>query len=333
MSATLSSCETFLMEMFPFEYCPEGNDDVSSVCFVRDRKKEIKQKTNENKENELDNIKTDGGYVKGCSENSGGKRLGISMVEEAWLSEKEEEITLDQATKAIGIPSSSSKGTTWYLFDLTPFDWCKTDAYSMDYVVPTTLSIAWKIPNKPSLNTHPRVPMKRKANRFLATAKAVIDCRMAKIVVGEGITRLIFSVKRINLDGICVKPPYYARKDLIDCHLHGEWEISRDAELNPFKDTLVFRILVEFLGAIPINFKCNMWVSKDLIGKPIDWSKPPKNRDGVWHAKIWLIDHDGEKFTKTLQSIPTTKKLSKRESPREIINLDHFYDTERVTLS
>ncbi|GJR89193.1 hypothetical protein Tco_0213204 [Tanacetum coccineum] len=28
-------------------------------------------------------------------------------------------------------------------------------------VVPTTLSIAWKIPNKPLLNTHPRVPMKR----------------------------------------------------------------------------------------------------------------------------------------------------------------------------
>ncbi|GJT23977.1 MAK10-like protein [Tanacetum coccineum] len=30
---------------------------------------------------------------------------------------------------------------------------------------------------------------------FLATANAVIDCRMAKIVVGEGITRLVFEVK------------------------------------------------------------------------------------------------------------------------------------------
>ncbi|GJR64211.1 hypothetical protein Tco_0010276 [Tanacetum coccineum] len=28
-------------------------------------------------------------------------------------------------------------------------------------MVPTTLSIAWKIPNKPLLNMHPRVPMKR----------------------------------------------------------------------------------------------------------------------------------------------------------------------------
>nr|GEX35038.1 hypothetical protein [Tanacetum cinerariifolium] len=55
--------------------------------------------------------------------------------------------------------------------------------------------------------------------------------------------------------------------------------------------------------------------------------KPPKNEDGAWHAKIKLIDPDGEEFTKTLQSIPTTRKLSERESPREIIDLDHFYDT------
>ncbi|GJR19120.1 hypothetical protein Tco_0967647 [Tanacetum coccineum] len=70
-----------------------------------------------------------------------------------------------------------------------------------------------------------------------------------------------------------------------------------------------------------------MWESKDLIKNLINWDKPPKNRDGAWHTNIRLIDLDGEEFTKTLQSIPTTRKLSKRESPREIIDLDHFYDT------
>ncbi|GKC74541.1 hypothetical protein Tco_1120424 [Tanacetum coccineum] len=173
---------------------------------------------------------------------------------------------------------------------------------------------------------------------------------MAKIPVGEGITRSIFGVKGVDLgeedarhwtalgkresykprpssDEIGAKPPYYARKDFLDCHLPREWEISRDAELNPFKDTLVFRRMVEFLGAIPINLKCNMWESEDLIKNPINWGKPPKNGDGAWHAKIRLIDPDGEEFTKTLQSIPTTRKLSERESPREIIDLDHFYDT------
>ncbi|GKB91243.1 hypothetical protein Tco_0963515 [Tanacetum coccineum] len=70
-----------------------------------------------------------------------------------------------------------------------------------------------------------------------------------------------------------------------------------------------------------------MWESEDLIENPINWDKAPKNGDRAWRAKIRLIDPDGEEFTKTLQSVPTSRKLSKRESSREIINLDHFYDT------
>ncbi|GJT91960.1 hypothetical protein Tco_1080805 [Tanacetum coccineum] len=173
---------------------------------------------------------------------------------------------------------------------------------------------------------------------------------MAKIAVGEGITRSVFEVKRVNLgeeeapywttlgkresykprphsDGVGAQTPYYARKDFLDCYLLGEWEIARDAELNPFKDTLVFRRMVEFLGAIPINVKSNIWESEDLIKNLINWDRPPKDGDGAWHAKIRLIDPDEEEFTKTLQSIPTTRKLSERESTREIIDLDHFYDT------
>nr|GEZ20580.1 hypothetical protein [Tanacetum cinerariifolium] len=105
---------------------------------------------------------------------------------------------------------------------------------------------------------------------FLATANAVIDCRKAKMAVGEGITR----------------------KDFLDHHFPGEWEIARDAEINPFKDVLVFRRMVEFLGAIPINIKRNMWESKDLIKNLINWDRPPKKGDEAWNAKIRLIDPD-----------------------------------------
>ncbi|GJW81836.1 MAK10-like protein [Tanacetum coccineum] len=87
--------------------------------------------------------------------------------------------------------------------------------------------------------------------------------------------------------------------EILDWHLPGEWEIARDAELNPFKDVLVFRRM----------------------------DNPPNNGDGAWHAKIRLIDPDGEEFTKTFQSIPTSRKVSKKENPREIIDLDHFHDT------
>nr|GEW89110.1 zinc finger, CCHC-type [Tanacetum cinerariifolium] len=154
---------------------------------------------------------------------------------------------------------------------------------------------------------------------FLAIANAIIDYRMAKIVESYK--------PRPRSKGVGTQTLYYARKDFLDFHLPGEWEISRDAELNPFKDTLVFRRMVEFLGVIPINLKCNRWESEDLIKKPINWGKPPKNRDGAWHAKIRLIDPDGEEFTKTLQSIPTTRKLFEKESPRDIIDWDHFYVT------
>ncbi|GJV08037.1 hypothetical protein Tco_1345693 [Tanacetum coccineum] len=96
---------------------------------------------------------------------------------------------------------------------------------------------------------------------------------------------------RPRSDGVGARTPYYARKDFLDCYLPGEWEITRDVELNPFNDTLVFRRMVEFLGAIPINLKSDMWES-NLIKDPINWDKPPKNEDGAWHAKIKLIDLD-----------------------------------------
>ncbi|GJR16574.1 reverse transcriptase [Tanacetum coccineum] len=43
------------------------------------------------------------------------------------------ETTPNLATRAIEIPLSSSYGTTWYLFNLTPSGWCKTDAHSTDF--------------------------------------------------------------------------------------------------------------------------------------------------------------------------------------------------------
>ncbi|GJW34160.1 hypothetical protein Tco_0054192 [Tanacetum coccineum] len=152
---------------------------------------------------------------------------------------------------------------------------------------------------------------------FLTTASAVIDYRKAKIAVGEGITKTIFRVKEINLDGVGAQPSFYVKKDFVEHHLTWEWQIARD---------VVFRNIVEFLGAIPINLKGNMRESEELIKKRIDWNRPPKEGDGTWHTRIKLIDPDGEKFKKTLQSILTTRKLSEKENPSEIIDLYQLHD-------
>ncbi|GJU83708.1 hypothetical protein Tco_1286073 [Tanacetum coccineum] len=184
---------------------------------------------------------------------------------------------------------------------------------------------------------------------FLATVSIVRDCRKAKIAVGEGVTRSIFGEKEIDpcneeipswttlgkqesytprpsTDGIGARTPYYAKKDFTDYHFPGEWELTRDAELNPFKDILVFRKMVEFLGTIPINLKGNMWELEDLIENLINWDRPPKEGDGVWHIRIELIDPDGLS-TRTISMIPTFRKLSAKENPGEIIDLDHFHDS------
>ncbi|GJX09255.1 hypothetical protein Tco_0199114 [Tanacetum coccineum] len=120
---------------------------------------------------------------------------------------------------------------------------------------------------------------------------AILDKYVESLELGKN--RSIFGVKEINLgdehvpywttqgkresyeprpstDGIGARPPYYTKKDFMDYHLSREWEIARDAELNPFKDVLVFRKMIEFLGVVPINLKGNIWESEELIEKRID---------------------------------------------------------------
>nr|GEV94195.1 hypothetical protein [Tanacetum cinerariifolium] len=117
--------------------------------------------------------------------------------------------------------------------------------------------------------------------------------KKAKMAVGEGITWSVFGVKeidleseevpywttlgrresygpRLSMDGIGDQTPFYARIDFLDHHLPGEWKIARDAKLIPFKDVLMFRKMIEFLEALPINLKGNMWESEDLIENPIN---------------------------------------------------------------
>ncbi|GKB44209.1 hypothetical protein Tco_0889151 [Tanacetum coccineum] len=129
---------------------------------------------------------------------------------------------------------------------------------------------------------------------FLATASAVMDCRKAEIAV-RGVTRSIFGVKEINLGDEEI--PYWTT---LEHHLPWEWQLARDVVLNPFNDILVFRKMVEFLGAIPINLIGSMWESEELIKKKTDWNRPPKEGDSAWHIRIKLFDLDREKFKKTL---------------------------------
>ncbi|GKD50412.1 hypothetical protein Tco_1279388 [Tanacetum coccineum] len=134
---------------------------------------------------------------------------------------------------------------------------------------------------------------------ILATASAIIDCKKTKIAVGEGLTRSIFRVKELDFGDETM--PYWTT--IGKCEFYkpqtSEDGIARDDGVNPFKDVLVFRKMVEFLRAIPINLKENMWESESLVENNIDWNKPPNEGDGAWHIRIELTDLDGEKFDRT----------------------------------
>nr|GEU52315.1 hypothetical protein [Tanacetum cinerariifolium] len=123
---------------------------------------------------------------------------------------------------------------------------------------------------------------------FLATANVVIDCRMAKIAVGEGITREWEIARDAEINPFKDVLMFRRMVKFLGAIPIIEWEIARDDEINPFKDVLMFRRMVKFLGAIPINLKSNIWESEDLINNPINWKKPSKNGDGAKHTKIRL---------------------------------------------
>ncbi|GKD06329.1 hypothetical protein Tco_1181303 [Tanacetum coccineum] len=136
---------------------------------------------------------------------------------------------------------------------------------------------------------------------FLAIASAIIDYTPYWTTLAKWKSYK----SRPSTNYIGARPSYYLERDFINDHLPEELEIARDTELNPFKDVIVFKKMVEFLGAIPINLKGNMWESEDLIDKKIDWKRPSKEGDGVWYIKIEMIDLDGENFDRIFKSIPT----------------------------
>ncbi|GJS60840.1 hypothetical protein Tco_0655624 [Tanacetum coccineum] len=138
-------------------------------------------------------------------------------------------------------------------------------------------------------------------------ASAVIDCRKAKIAVREGITRSVFGVKEINLGGDEV--PYWTTLG---------WRESYGPRLS-----------TDSIGTIPINLKGNMWELEDLIENSINWDKPLKEGDGAWHIRIELIDPDVKNQTRPSINFahPVSRKLSAKENPSEIINLDYFHDS------
>ncbi|GJS56533.1 DNA-directed DNA polymerase [Tanacetum coccineum] len=121
----------------------------------------------------------------------------------------------------------------------------------------------------------------------------------------------------------------------VDVHI-GKLKLLEDFYVIDTEKDHVCPLLVGrgFLATASVVIDCkkakiagNMWESKELIEKKNDWNKPPKEGDGAWHIKIELIDPKGERFDRTFQSIPKTRKLYEKDNPSDILDLEHFNDS------
>ncbi|GKB91242.1 retrotransposon protein, putative, ty3-gypsy subclass [Tanacetum coccineum] len=75
---------------------------------------------------------------------------------------------------------------------------------------------------------------------FITTVNAVIDCE-EEAPYWTTLGKKESYKPRPGSDGVGARTSYYAKKEFIDFHLPGKWEIARDPEINPLKDVLVFR--------------------------------------------------------------------------------------------
>ncbi|GKB17515.1 putative ribonuclease H-like domain-containing protein [Tanacetum coccineum] len=83
-----------------------------------------------------------------------------------------------------------------------------------------------------------------------------------------------------------------------------ERSLAMEAYFNPFKNIIVFKKLIDFLGSLPAQLKNTDWGNKGHgVYKKIEG-------DGSWHAKFEVITLSGRKFTRGFKTKETKRKLS-----------------------
>ncbi|GJZ60424.1 hypothetical protein Tco_0616240 [Tanacetum coccineum] len=94
----------------------------------------------------------------------------------------------------------------------------------------------------------------------------------------------------------------------IDIEDDMERALAMEAYFNPFKNVIVFKKLVDFLGSLPVQLKNLDWGNEGYgTYKKIDG-------DGDWHARFEIVTPSGRKFNLAFKTKTTTRKLRYRES-------------------
>ncbi|GJW63675.1 putative ribonuclease H-like domain-containing protein [Tanacetum coccineum] len=92
--------------------------------------------------------------------------------------------------------------------------------------------------------------------------------------------------------------------------------LAMEAYFNPFKNIIVFKKLIDFLGSLPVQLKNTDWANKGYG----TYKKVKGN--GAWHAKFEVTTPSGRKFTRVFKTKNTDRKLSRKFISKDILKFD-----------
>ncbi|GJZ58746.1 retrovirus-related pol polyprotein from transposon TNT 1-94, partial [Tanacetum coccineum] len=135
---------------------------------------------------------------------------------------------------------------------------------------------------------------------FLRTCGAIIDMGRGSFEVGR------------DEDGNVKYGPI--APSLIDIEDDMERALAMEAYFNPFKNVIVFKKLVDFLGSLPVQLKNLDWGNEGYgTYKKVDG-------DGDWHARFEFVTPSGRNFNRAFKTKTTTRKLSGKFKTEDILS-------------
>ncbi|GJU09142.1 hypothetical protein Tco_1125572 [Tanacetum coccineum] len=177
---------------------------------------------------------------------------------------------------------------------------------------------------------------------FLRTCGAIIDKGRSTLCIDDGVTHHTYFPKaraKAYMDNFeldeeddwmsCFEVghdedgnPKYGpvAPSFLDIKDDIERALAMEAYFNPFKNIIVFKKLVGFLGSLPVQLKNIDWGNEGHgVYKKVEG-------DGAWHANFELITLSGRKFTREFKTKETKRKLSGKFTSEDILKFDHFLD-------
>ncbi|GJS12784.1 hypothetical protein Tco_0407256 [Tanacetum coccineum] len=95
-----------------------------------------------------------------------------------------------------------------------------------------------------------------------------------------------------------------------------ERTLAMEAYFNPFKNIIIFKKLIDFLGSLLVQLKNTDWGNEEY------GTYKKTEGDGDWHAKFEVTTQSGGKFTRMFKTKKTNRKLSEKFISEDILKFD-----------